>query len=104
MVSDQPVFAKEGLLKYAATSGRAEEAFVVPTTLPSSETVTCVGVVPSCQSAAQPLAMTFSPGRTIDDPAALLTLSSQPMGGLSRKDEATRAATSCRKAASASAT
>ena len=41
----------------------------------------CVGVVPSSQSAAQPLATTLSVRCTIDEPAELLTLSTQPIGG-----------------------
>ena len=52
--------ANAGLAKYAATSGRGVEVVVVPATLPSTETVTRVGVVPSSQSAAQPMALTLS--------------------------------------------
>src|SRR5439155_477102 len=78
--SDQPVFANAGLTKYAATSGRGVDALAFPATLPSTETVTCTGVAPSSQSAAQPIATTLSVGRTTDDPAALLTLSTHPIG------------------------
>src|SRR5438874_2562513 len=79
--TDQPLFVNAGLPKYAATSGRGFDAVVVPTTLPSTETVTCAGVAPSSQSAAQPIADTLSFGCTTDDPAGLVTLSTHPLGG-----------------------
>ena len=75
------MFANAGLAKYAATSGRGFDAVVVPATLPSIETVTRDGVVPSSQSAAQPVATTASLGCTIDDPNELVTLSTHPIGG-----------------------
>ena len=72
--------ANAALLKYAATSGRGVDAVVVPATVPSTDTVTCVGVAPSSQSAAQPTAITLSFRRTVEDPAALVTLSTHPIG------------------------
>src|SRR5947208_624736 len=42
--------------------------------------VTRVGVDPSSQSPAQPIAITLSCGRTVDDPAGLLALSTHPIG------------------------
>src|SRR5438105_12691595 len=79
--ADHPVFVNAGFPKYAATSGRGVEAVVVSATFPSTETVTRDGVGPSSQSPAQPLATTFSLGRTVDDPAAFLALSTHPIGG-----------------------
>src|SRR5437762_2194494 len=82
-VNDQPLFVNAGLPKYAATSGRGFNAVVLvsPTYLPSTKTSTSASLVPSSQSAAQPIAVTISPGCTIDDPAALVTLSTHPIGG-----------------------
>src|SRR5438132_1423552 len=65
-----------------ATSGRGSDAVDEEGDLPSIETVTLVWMTPSSQSAAQPLAnRTESPRCTIVDPAALVTASTQPIGG-----------------------
>src|SRR5205807_773925 len=81
--SDQPVFVNAELPKCSATSGRGVDAVADPETLPSTETVTRTGVVPSSQSTAQPIATTLSSGRTVVESAALLTLSTHPIvGGL----------------------
>src|SRR5438552_254322 len=78
--ADHPVFVNAGFPKYAATSGRGVEAVAVSAILPSNETVTRVGVLPSSQSAAQPLAIILPLGRTTDDPAASATRSTHPIG------------------------
>src|SRR5438067_9030651 len=43
--------------------------------------ITLAGVDPSSQSPAQPIATSLSFGRTVDEPAALVALSTHPIGG-----------------------